>query len=100
MDSAARLLAPSAAHPLGTDALGRDLLARLGHGALRTTGVALAGTVVCTLNGLLLGMAARFGAGLTEVASTMPRSCSPFSPYPYCLRSEGVRRRVTVPAFS
>ncbi|MFF5496635.1 ABC transporter permease subunit [Streptomyces aquilus] len=72
VDTAARLLPPSAAHPLGTDALGRDLLARLGHGALRTVGVALAVTAVCTVIGLLLGMAAQVGAGLTEVVSTMP----------------------------
>ncbi|MDF3144789.1 MULTISPECIES: ABC transporter permease subunit [unclassified Streptomyces] len=35
-------------------------------------GVALAVTAVCTLTGLLLGMAAQVGAGLTEVVSTMP----------------------------
>ncbi|SPF07153.1 Dipeptide transport system permease protein DppC [Streptomyces sp. MA5143a] len=64
-------LPPSVAHPFGTDALGRDLLARLGHGALRTVGVALAVTAVCTLTGLLLGMAAQVGAGLGEVVSTM-----------------------------
>ncbi|MDN0201290.1 ABC transporter permease subunit [Streptomyces sp. S.PNR 29] len=72
VDTAARLVPPSAAHPLGTDALGRDLLARLGHGALRTIGVAVAVTAVCTLTGLLLGMAPQVGAGLTEVMSTMP----------------------------
>lgn len=72
VDTAARLLPPSAAHPLGTDSLGRDLLARLGHGALRTAGVALAVTAVSVLAGLLLGSAARVGAGLTEVASTLP----------------------------
>ncbi|WP_328874807.1 ABC transporter permease subunit [Streptomyces sp. NBC_00287] len=72
VDTAARLLAPSAAHPLGTDSLGRDLLARLGHGALRTAGLALAVTAVSVLVGLLLGIAARVSAGLTEVASTLP----------------------------
>ncbi|MGW0825985.1 ABC transporter permease subunit [Streptomyces sp. NPDC002845] len=72
VDTAARLLPPSAAHPLGTDALGRDLLARLGHGALRTAGVALAVTVVTIVTGLLLGMATQVGAGLTEVVSTLP----------------------------
>jgi ABC-type dipeptide/oligopeptide/nickel transport system permease subunit len=72
VDTAARLLAPSAAHPLGTDALGRDLLARLGHGALRTAGVALLVTAVSATAGLLLGMAGRVSAGLTEVMSTLP----------------------------
>ncbi|MEV0222580.1 ABC transporter permease subunit [Streptomyces sp. NPDC050704] len=72
VDTGARLLPPSAAHPLGTDSLGRDLLARLGHGALRTAGVALVVTAVSTAIGLLLGMAAQVGAGLTEVVSTLP----------------------------
>ncbi len=72
VDTAARLLPPSVAHPLGTDSLGRDLLARLGHGALRTAGVALAVTAVSALLGLLIGMATQVGAGLTEVVSTLP----------------------------
>jgi ABC-type dipeptide/oligopeptide/nickel transport system permease subunit/ABC-type dipeptide/oligopeptide/nickel transport system permease component len=72
VDTTARLLSPSGAHPLGTDSLGRDLLARLGHGALRTAGVALAVTAVSMVIGLLLGMAAQVGSGLTEVVSTLP----------------------------
>ncbi|WP_338897083.1 ABC transporter permease subunit [Streptomyces sp. TG1A-60] len=72
VDTTARLLPPSAAHPLGTDSLGRDLLARLGHGALRTAGVALTVTVVSALAGLLIGTATQVGAGLTEVVSTLP----------------------------
>ncbi|GHH38991.1 ABC transporter permease subunit [Streptomyces candidus] len=72
VDTAARLLPPSTAHPLGTDSLGRDLLARLGHGALRTTGVALAVTAVSVLVGVLLGMVPKVSAGLTEVVSTLP----------------------------
>ncbi|MEV6653961.1 ABC transporter permease subunit [Streptomyces sp. NPDC051219] len=36
----ARLSAPSWPHPLGTDGLGRDVLARLGHGAAATLSVA------------------------------------------------------------
>ncbi|MEU1853673.1 ABC transporter permease subunit [Streptomyces sp. NPDC019990] len=72
VDTAARLLPPSVDHPLGTDALGRDLLARLGHGALRTAGVALAVTAVSVVTGLLLGMAPRASAGPTEVMATLP----------------------------
>lgn len=72
VDTAVRLAVPSIEHPLGTDALGRDLLARLGHGALRTTALALGVTAVSVLIGLLLGMTGRASAGLTEVASTLP----------------------------
>ncbi|MFF6783443.1 ABC transporter permease subunit [Streptomyces sp. NPDC012510] len=72
VDTTARLLPPSFAHPLGTDSLGRDLLARLGHGAVRTACVALAVTAVSALLGLLIGMATQVGAGLTEVVSTLP----------------------------
>jgi ABC-type dipeptide/oligopeptide/nickel transport system permease subunit len=72
VDTTARLLPPSATYPLGTDALGRDLLARLGHGALRTGGLALAVTAVSVVTGLLLGMAGRVTAGPTEVMSTLP----------------------------
>ncbi|WP_299535661.1 ABC transporter permease subunit [uncultured Streptomyces sp.] len=69
-DAAARLLGPSAAHPLGTDSLGRDLLARLGHGATRTVLTALAVSAATLLLGLLLGVA-RAGA-LTETANALP----------------------------
>ncbi|MEJ2854222.1 MULTISPECIES: ABC transporter permease subunit [unclassified Saccharothrix] len=72
VDTAARLLPPSPTHPLGTDALGRDLLARLGHGALHTASLALGVTAVSVLTGLLLGIAGRATAGLTEIMSTLP----------------------------
>ncbi|MGI5291944.1 ABC transporter permease subunit [Nonomuraea polychroma] len=72
VDMAARLLPPSAEHPLGTDSLGRDLLARLGHGALRTTAVAAVVTAVGVAAGLLLGLLPRATAGLTDVAATLP----------------------------
>ncbi|MFE7518403.1 ABC transporter permease subunit [Streptomyces halstedii] len=70
VDAAARLASPSAAHPLGTDALGRDVLARLGHGAARTVLVALAVGAVTLLLGLVVG-ALRAGA-LTETANALP----------------------------
>ncbi|MFD9255098.1 ABC transporter permease subunit [Streptomyces bottropensis] len=72
VETTARLLPPSCAHPLGTDALGRDLLARLGHGAVRTIGAALAVTVVSALVGLVIGTATQVGAGLTDIVSTLP----------------------------
>ncbi|MFH9609731.1 ABC transporter permease subunit [Streptomyces sp. NPDC017448] len=70
VDTAARLAGPSAAHPLGTDGLGRDVLARLGHGAARTALAAVAVGAVTLALGLLLG-ALRAGA-LTETANALP----------------------------
>ncbi|MEV5198782.1 ABC transporter permease subunit [Streptomyces sp. NPDC053720] len=70
VDAAARLAGPSAAHPFGTDSLGRDVLARLGHGAARTVLTAIAVGAVTLLLGLALG-AVRAGA-LTETANALP----------------------------
>ncbi|MFF8505266.1 ABC transporter permease subunit [Streptomyces anulatus] len=70
VDTAARLAGPSAGHPFGTDNLGRDVLARLGHGAARTALAAVAVGAVTLVLGLLLG-AARAGA-LTETANALP----------------------------
>ncbi|MCX5110401.1 ABC transporter permease subunit [Streptomyces sp. NBC_00378] len=70
VDAAARLAGPSAAHPFGTDSLGRDVLARLGHGAARTVLTATAVSAVTLLLGLALG-AVRAGA-LTETANALP----------------------------
>lgn len=53
-----RLQAPSAAHPFGTDGLGRDVLARLIHGARVTLAVALGAAALSTLLGVLVGLIA------------------------------------------
>ncbi|MFF2329244.1 MULTISPECIES: ABC transporter permease subunit [unclassified Streptomyces] len=70
VDAAARLAGPSAAHPFGTDSLGRDILARLGHGAADTVLAAVAVSAATLLLGLVLG-AVRAGA-LTETANALP----------------------------
>ncbi|WP_285570861.1 ABC transporter permease subunit [Streptomyces sp. RTGN2] len=70
IDAAARLAGPSAAHPFGTDSLGRDILARLGHGAARTVLTAVAVSAATLLIGLVIG-AVRAGA-LTETANALP----------------------------
>lgn len=70
IDAAARLAGPSTAHPFGTDSLGRDILARLGHGAARTVLTAVAVSAATLLIGLALG-AVRAGA-LTETANALP----------------------------
>lgn len=53
-----RLQPPSAAHPFGTDGLGRDVLARLVHGARVTLAVALGAAALSTLLGVLVGLLA------------------------------------------
>ncbi|WP_433796303.1 ABC transporter permease subunit [Actinoplanes sp. CA-252034] len=69
----ARLAGPSWAHPLGTDPVGRDVLAQLGHGAVPTVGTAVAVTVVSLLAGLAIGLrggAARTGAA--DILNALP----------------------------
>ncbi|GAA2935905.1 ABC transporter permease subunit [Streptomyces enissocaesilis] len=72
VDTAARLTAPSGAHPLGTDGLGRDVLARLGHGAASTVGVALAVCAVSYAVALALGFLPALSAGISDVANALP----------------------------
>ena len=69
---ARRLQAPSWALPLGADALGRDVLARVAHGAVSTAASALVVTAVCAVIGLLLGLAPRASVGPVEVANAAP----------------------------
>ncbi|UYQ65996.1 ABC transporter permease subunit [Streptomyces peucetius] len=72
IDTAARLAPPSLAHPLGADGLGRDVLARLGHGAAATVGTAVA---VCALSWLLavaLGFVPNMTSGLSDIANALP----------------------------
>ena len=58
---------PSWQHPLGTDHLGRSVLARLAHGARRSFGLALAATTIATAIGLGLGLIAAWRRGLTDI---------------------------------
>jgi peptide/nickel transport system permease protein len=60
-DPSAVLLAPSFAHPAGTDALGRDELARLIQGGAATLLVALPATCVAFVLGVAYGLAAGLG---------------------------------------
>jgi peptide/nickel transport system permease protein len=60
--------AVSRAHPLGTDELGRDELARLLHGGRVTLSVGLVSMVVALAVGLLVGGVAGYYAGWVEIA--------------------------------
>jgi peptide/nickel transport system permease protein len=72
LDTLARLRAPSPAHPFGTDALGRDVLARVAHGALNTLGTALAVSAAALVAGLLLGLLPRLSGPLADTVSAVP----------------------------
>ncbi len=71
-DLTARFAAPSATHPLGTDHLGRDVLARLVDGAWISVGLTAVALAVCavlgTAAGLLSGYAGGAAAGLVQRA--------------------------------
>ncbi|GAA2361327.1 nickel ABC transporter permease subunit NikC [Nonomuraea africana] len=67
-DYAAKLLPPGAAHPLGTDQLGRDVLARLASGARVTLGAALAVTALGAAIGIVAGGVAGYARGVVDAA--------------------------------
>jgi len=62
------LTAPSAAHPFGTDELGRDVLSRIVFGAQISLSVALLSGLASLLVGVLLGAIAAFRRGAVDAA--------------------------------
>jgi peptide/nickel transport system permease protein len=79
--AADRLRPPSASHPLGTDLLGRDVLARLVHGARVSLAVGWLSVGVAVVLGVLVGLGAGLGprwldrllTGITDVFLAFPR---------------------------
>jgi len=65
-DLLARQSGPSAAHPLGTDELGRDILARLLFGARVSLAVGLAAALASTAIGLAAGLLAAWRGGWVD----------------------------------
>lgn len=72
LDTTARLRAPGRSHPLGTDALGRDVLARFAHGALGTLALALAISAAALVLGVLLGLVPRLSGPLVDTVNAVP----------------------------
>jgi peptide/nickel transport system permease protein len=66
VDSGATLQAPSAAHLLGTDENGRDVLARIVHGTRASLLLGFGAIAVALVLGGLLGLAAGLGNRLVE----------------------------------
>nr|WP_163166314.1 ABC transporter permease subunit [Arthrobacter sp. Alg241-R88] len=67
-----RLAAPTWSLPFGADASGRDLLARVGHGAVGTLGTALVVVLVCLAVGIAVGLFPLAATGPLEVANAAP----------------------------
>ncbi|AZP21481.1 ABC transporter permease subunit [Streptomyces aquilus] len=72
LDTGERLRPPSLQHPFGTDGLGRDVLARVGHGALDTLLLALAISAAALLTGVLLGLLPRLSGPLVDTVVALP----------------------------
>jgi peptide/nickel transport system permease protein len=67
MAPAVRFQGPSLAHPFGTDEFGRDVLTRLMYGARISLEVGLISVGISLMVGTLLGLAAGFWGGLTDM---------------------------------
>jgi peptide/nickel transport system permease protein len=75
------LLAPSRSHPMGTDNLGRDMLAAVLHGARTSMVVVLGVTVIASVVGVAVGAVAGYRGGwvddvlmrITELFQSVPR---------------------------
>jgi peptide/nickel transport system permease protein len=63
----ARLAAPSAAHPFGTDNLLRDMFSRILIGTRTSLGVAFASIAVSTIFGVLLGITSGYLGGTVDM---------------------------------
>ena len=72
LDTGLRLQHPTWAHPFGTDALGRDLLARVAHGAVDTLLLALVISAVALGVGVLLGLLPRVSGPLVDTVNAVP----------------------------
>ena len=67
-----RLAAPTLALPFGADASGRDLLARVGHGAIGTLGTSLLVVLACLALGIVIGLFPLAATGPIEVTNAVP----------------------------
>ncbi|HEX9326476.1 MAG TPA: ABC transporter permease [Reyranella sp.] len=68
IDFAAKLEGPSLSHPLGTDDLGQDLLARMMYGGRISLAVGFAAMLVALFVGVLVGSVAGMASGWVDAA--------------------------------
>lgn len=67
-----RLEAPGLTLPLGADGMGRDVLARVAHGAVSTISMAVVTTFLALCIGLVAGASPRLMAGPIEITKATP----------------------------
>ena len=68
IDFGARLAGPSLAHPLGTDDLGQDLLARMLYGGRISIAVGIAAMLIAIVVGVVIGAIAGISRGSVDTA--------------------------------
>ena len=83
-----RLQAPSAAHPFGTDDLGRDIMIRVIYGARYSLAVGVVAVLIALVIGITLGAAAGYIGGIFE--NIIMRVCDIFSSIPSVLMAIAV----------
>ncbi len=66
VDTTARMKAPSAVHPFGTDNYGRDILSRVAHGAKLDLQIGVWGMAIPFLLGSVLGLLSGYYGGLLD----------------------------------
>lgn len=86
--SAQRLAGPSLEFPLGTDALGRDLLSRILHGAQLAMRVAVLSVAVAALAGGAIGLVSGYVGGALDLA--IGRVMDVFFAFPAILLALGI----------
>ena len=86
--STVRLAAPTADHPFGTDALGRDLLSRVLYGARLSMEVAVLSVAGATAAGGVLGLLSGYFGGLADLA--IGRAMDIFFAFPAILLALGI----------
>ncbi len=76
-------LPPSAEHPFGTDALGRDVLCRVIYGSRVSLTVGVLATAISTVLGLIMGALAAYYGGIWD--TIIMRLADIFLAFPYTL---------------
>ncbi|MEU4543058.1 ABC transporter permease subunit [Nonomuraea dietziae] len=72
LEITSRLAAPSPSAPLGADAVGRDVLARIGHGALATAGVAALVCLAAYVVGMVVALLPALATSAAEAVNALP----------------------------